>query len=83
MNSPEAARAVYRQMVPKQIMLPCEHSDAVVSLPLTVESDPLRVVANGLDDVKASLAVGSVDLVRSYCQLWTRWLAHCGIRAAS
>ncbi len=80
MISVAEARAVYRQMVPKQILLPCEHSDAVVSLPLHVEADPVRVVANGLDDVQASLALGSVELVRSYCQMWTRWLAHSMIR---
>ncbi len=71
-----------REQVPTSIVLPCERTDAVVVLDLVVEADPVRVVCPGLDEVKAALAVGSADLVRSYCGVWTRWLARCGARPA-
>lgn len=68
------AAARFRDLVPTEIMLPCENTSAVVSLHILVEDDPLRVLAPTLDDVKGALAVGSADLVRHYCGMWTRWL---------
>lgn len=64
----------FRAMVPTEIVLPCEHTSTVVSVPLTIEDDPIRVIAPFLYGTKGALAVGSSELVRSYCELWTRWL---------
>lgn len=63
-----------KALVPLELALPCEQTDARVTVTLVVEEDPVRVTAPGLDDVKVCLAIGSAELVRSYCNLWTRWL---------
>lgn len=63
-----------RELVPDTIRLPAEFTSAVLEVGVVVGEDG-RVYAPGLDDVKAVLAVGSADVVRSYCGLWTRWLA--------
>jgi hypothetical protein len=68
----------FRALVPSHLMLPCERTDAVISVPLVIDADPVRVVSPGLDAVKAALAVGSAELVRSYCEIWTRFLARAG-----
>ncbi len=68
----------YRDLVPGELVLPCEHSDGVVSLEVVIGADPVRVYVPGLDDVKGVLAVGSAELVRSYCAIWTRFLALAG-----
>jgi hypothetical protein len=72
----------FRDLVPRELVLPCEYTDGVVSLEVMVAADPVRVYVPGLDDVKGVLAVGSAELVRSYCSMWTRFLtlAAAGIR---
>lgn len=70
----------FRSLAPLEIVLPCEHSPAVISVPLAVESDPVQVVAPCLNEVKGALAVGSAELIRQYCALWTRFLAQAGSR---
>lgn len=72
----------FRVMVPESIRLPCEHSDAVIDVTIEIDADPVRVVAPGLEDIKSVLAIGSAELVRSYCELWTRYLAQSGRRQA-
>lgn len=63
----------FRGLVPEALMLPCEHSAAVISVSLAI-SDDNRVYSPGLEEIKAVLARGSTDVVRSYCEMWTRWL---------
>lgn len=70
----------FRALVPTTIGLPCEHSDAVIEVSLTIDADPVRVIAPGLDDIKGVLAIGSAELVRSYCEVWTRYLAQVSRR---
>jgi hypothetical protein len=74
------ADETFREMVPKYLMLPCERTDAVMSVPLVIGADPVLVYSPGLGAVKGALAVGSYELVRSYCELWTRFLAMAGSR---
>jgi hypothetical protein len=69
-------------LVPDSIAVPCEFTDAVIVVALVVDDDTLRVVAPGLEDIKAALGRGSVELVRSYCEVWTRYLAQVSRRAA-
>ncbi len=68
-------------LIPESITVPCEFTDATIAVSLVVEADPVRVVAPGLDEIKEALGRGSVELVRSYCELWTRYLAQVGRRA--
>ncbi len=72
----------FTALVPRELVLPCEHTDGVVSLEVVVEAGDPVVYVPGLDELKAVLAVGSAELVRSYCALWTRFLtlAAAGIR---
>ena len=72
-----------RALIPTEIVLPCEHSAAVTAVGIEIQADPVRVVAPGLDAVKALLARGSTDVVRSYCEMWTRWLARAGAQVPS
>lgn len=65
-------------LVPTRLMLPCERTDAAMSVPLAVDADPVRVYAPELDAYKGALAVGSVELIRSYCEVWTRFLSLAG-----
>lgn len=67
-------------MVPQEITLPGEHVTAVFTLPLVVDADPVRVIAPSLDEVKGQLGVGSAELVRQYCAIWTRFLAQAASR---
>jgi len=62
-----------RNLIPSEVRLPCERSAAVIAIRIVVDGD--RVTAPTLDELKGVLALGSADLVRSYCQIWTRWLA--------
>lgn len=63
-----------RELVPAKLVLPSEHTSAVITVPLEVLGDSAQLVAPGLDQVKEALARGSVEVVRSYCQMWTRFL---------
>ena len=73
----------YRDLVPTEIVVPSEYSDAVISVPLIIDADPVRVVAPSLNQLKGSLARGSADVIRNQCELWTRWLAQRGTEAVS
>lgn len=81
MSARVLADADFRALVPDELLLPCEHSLAVVSVGLGID-DTGRVYAPGLDEIKAVLARGSTDVVRSYCEMWTRWLAKAGTQLA-
>lgn len=72
----------FAALVPRELVLPCEHTDGVISLEVVVDVEPVRVYVPGLDETKEALAVGSAELVRSYCSMWTRFLtlAAAGIR---
>ena len=70
----------YRDLVPRELVLPCERTAGVISLEVVIEADPVRVYVPGLDEVRDVLAVGSAELVRSYCAIWTRFLALAGSR---
>lgn len=70
--------SAYRDLVPAEVTVPCEYAGAVISVPLIIEADPVRVTAPSLGEVKPALAAGAADLVRSQCEMWTRWLARCG-----
>jgi hypothetical protein len=63
----------YRHMVPREFWVPCEHSDAMVVMEIAVTEDG-RVVAPALHELKAACAIGSVEIVTSFCQVWQRWL---------
>lgn len=65
---------VFRKMVPTEITVPCEYSSAVISIGIEIDADTVRVVAPGLEEIQAACARGTVEVVRSYCELWTRWL---------
>jgi hypothetical protein len=77
-----AVQDQFRVLVPDDIIVPMEHTDAVAVVDLVVVDDPVRVTAPGLDVLKGALAIGSADLVRSYCEMWTRFLtaAYAGTR---
>lgn len=62
----------YREMIPTEIVLPCEHTDATITVPIVVMGGLVR--APGLPQLQAALARGSVELVKHYCEMWTRWL---------
>jgi hypothetical protein len=65
----------YATLVPKEITMPCAHSDAVISVQLVIDADPVRVYAPGLGLLAGALPVGAVTVIRSQCELWTKWLA--------
>jgi hypothetical protein len=67
----------FRDQVPTQIVVPCEYTDAVVSVPLVIDAGPVRVVAPSLNQIQGALARGSADVIRNQCELWTRWLLRC------
>jgi hypothetical protein len=60
-------------LIPKTLMLPAADSDVVIVL--TVVVDDGVVTIPGLRDVRDVLGSRSVDLARTYCGLWMRWLA--------
>lgn len=65
----------FRRAVPAEVKVPGLHG-TTITVRLEVDADPVRVVADGLDAQRmAVLAPGSLDLVRSTCDTWTRWLA--------
>lgn len=72
---------VFRALVPGSLVLPCEHSDAAITIAIVVEADPVRVVAPGLQQFQAALARGSVDLIKQYCSMWTRFLVRAETQA--
>lgn len=77
------AGSAWRALVPAEIQLPAEFSDATITVALVVQEDPVRVVSPGLDELGPVLARGSVDLVKHYCALWDRWLARVESQVAS
>lgn len=72
-----------RDLIPDEITLPCEHTDAVISVAIVVLPDQTRVVAPGLHELQGALARGSVELVKHYCEMWTRWLTRAQRAVAS
>lgn len=72
-----------RDLIPEQLVLPAEDTCAVIVLTIVVEADPVRVVAPGLEQARAVLSSDSVELVKRYCLVWTRWLYRAGLAVIS
>lgn len=68
------AVAEFRRLVPTEIVVPAEYTDAVLTVYLDITDDG-QVTCPGLPEIQAVLARGSVDMVKQTCGLWTRWLA--------
>lgn len=64
-----------RGLVPSNLMLPCASTEAYISVPLVVDHDPVQVVAPAFGAVASALPAGGAELVRTYCEMWTQWLA--------
>lgn len=69
----------HRDLIPDEIVLPCEHTDATITLAIQVGDDGV-VRAAGLGEISVALESGIVDLVSKYCRIWTRWLAQAESR---
>lgn len=61
-----------RDLVPEKISLPAEYTSALIDVYLDVHGG--KVVAPALAQLQGALARGSVEVVTSYCEMWTRWL---------
>lgn len=63
-----------RDLIPSEIVVPCEKTDTAVSVQIWVDQYTGRVWAPGLRDLQSVLSHGAVSLVEDYCMMWTRWL---------
>ncbi len=79
----ELRRAVLRDLVPTELMLPGERNPVTICVQIGMDADPSRVVAPGLDELGAVLGEATVALVRSYCEVWTRWLVRWSVEAGA
>lgn len=72
--------ATFRRAIPAEVKVPGLHG-TTATIKLDVDADQGRVVDRNVEGMKAYLAPGSLELVRSTCDAWTRWLNEAGRRA--